>query len=96
MRKSQVRKIDAVIKEFLGEINIDKKLREVSLVSQWESLMGKMVASRTEKISLRNGTLYITLSSPVLKNELMMMRQDIIEKLNETAGEKLVCKIVLL
>ena len=30
MRKSQVRKIDSVIKEFLGEINIDKKLREVS------------------------------------------------------------------
>jgi len=96
MRKSQVRKIDSVIKEFLGEINIDKKLREVSLVSKWESLMGKMVASRTDKIYIRNGTLYITLTSPVLKNELMMMRQDIIDKLNETAGEKLIRQMVIL
>jgi hypothetical protein len=75
MRKSQVRKLDSVIKDYLGEINITKKLREVSVVSQWELLMGKMVSSRTEKIYIKNGALYLKLSSPVLKNELMMMRR---------------------
>ena len=96
MRKSQVRKLDSVIREFLSEMNIDKKLREVSLVSRWESVMGKMVSSRTEKVYIRSGTLYVRLKSPVLKSELMMMRSNIIDRMNETAGEKIITKIVLL
>ncbi len=95
MRKSQVRKIDSIIKEFLGEISIDKKLKEVSLVSKWESLMGKAVSNRTSQIYIRNHILFLRVSSPVLKNELLMMRQQIIDKLNENAGEKLVEEIVI-
>jgi len=34
-------------------------------------------------------------TSSVLKNELLMMRQDIINKLNEQAGEIIIEKIVI-
>lgn len=95
MRKSHTQKIDAVIKEFLNEIKIDRKLKEVHLVAEWESLMGKMVASRTHHIYIRNRTLFVHVTSPVLKNELLMMRQSIIERINEIAGEKLIDSIVL-
>ena len=96
MRKSNVRKLDSIIKEYLGEINIDKKLREVSLISQWEAVMGKMVSSRTDKVYIKNGTLYVKLKSPVLKNELMLMRRDIVLRMNETAGEQVISQIVIL
>jgi len=95
MRKSYTRKIDAVIREFLNEANLDKKLKEVHLVSEWEALMGKMVAARTRHIYIRNRTLFVHVTSPVLKNELIMMRNDIIEKLNELAGESLVEQLVV-
>jgi hypothetical protein len=95
MRKSQTRKIDAVIREFLNEANLDKKLKEVHLVSEWESLMGKMVSSRTSSIYIRNRTLFVHVTSPVLKSELIMMRHDIIERLNEIAGESLVEQLVI-
>jgi predicted nucleic acid-binding Zn ribbon protein len=94
MRKSYTQKIDLVIREFLSEIQIDRKLKEVHLVSEWESLMGKMVASRTQHIYIRNKTLFIHVTSSVLKNELVMMRQNIMDRLNEIAGEKLVEQIV--
>ncbi|MBN1159399.1 MAG: DUF721 domain-containing protein [Bacteroidales bacterium] len=95
MRKSYTQKIDLVIREFLREIQIDRKLKEVHLVSEWESLMGKTVASRTRSIYIRNKTLFLHVTSSVLKNELIMMRQNILERLNETAGEKLVERIVI-
>ena len=95
MRKSQTRKIDSVIREFLSEANLDKKLKEVHIVSEWEALMGKMVAARTKYIYIRNRTLFVQVTSPVLKNELLMMRNDIIERLNEIAGEKLVEELVV-
>jgi predicted nucleic acid-binding Zn ribbon protein len=95
MRKSQTQKISAVISECLRELNIDRKLKEVSLVSQWEELMGKTVAVRTDRIYIRNRTLYLHVTSAILKNELIMMRNQIIERLNENAGEKLIESIVI-
>ncbi|MBN2480847.1 MAG: DUF721 domain-containing protein [Bacteroidales bacterium] len=95
MRKSYTQKIDLVIREFLREIQIDRKLKEVHLVTEWESLMGKMVASRTRSVYIRNRTLFVHVTSSVLKNELIMIRQNIVDRLNEVAGEKLVEQIVI-
>ena len=95
MRKSNTQPIEDVIREYLKEMNIDQKLKEVGIVSQWEKLMGKTVAVRTSQIYIRNHILYIHVTSSVLKNELLMMRQAIIEKINEEAGEKLVEQMVI-
>ena len=96
MRKSHIQKIDAVIREFLGQTKIDRKLKEVHLVSQWEELMGKMVSTRTRHIYIRDKTLYVHVTSSVLKNELIMMRHEIVDRLNEIAGEKLVEKLAVI
>ncbi len=95
MRKSNTQPIENVIREYLKEMNIDQKLKEVGIVSQWEKLMGKTVAVRTSQIYIRNHILYIHVTSSVLKNELLMMRQAIIEKINEEAGERIVEQIVI-
>ena len=95
MRKSHTQKISDVISEYLHELQIDRKLKEVNLVSQWETMMGRTVAVRTDRIYIRNRILYIHVTSSVLKNELLMMRQEIIDKLNENAGEKLIEQLVI-
>lgn len=95
MRKSHTQKISDVISEYLHELRIDRKLKEVNLVSQWETMMGRTVALRTNRIYIRNRILYIHVTSSVLKNELLMMRQEIINKLNENAGEKLIEQLVI-
>lgn len=95
MRKSNTQPIQDVIHDLLRELKIDRKLKEVGLVSEWESLMGKTVAVRTNQIYIRNRVLYVTVTSSVLRNELLMMRQDIIHKLNERAGEVLVEQMVV-
>ncbi|HEX2394071.1 MAG TPA: DUF721 domain-containing protein [Bacteroidales bacterium] len=95
MRKSQTQKISDVISDFLKELNIDRKLKEVNLVAQWEELMGKTVAVRTDRIYIRNRILFIHVTSAILKNELIMIRQQIIDRLNENAGEKLIESIVI-
>jgi len=95
MRKSNTQPIHEVIRDLLKELNIDRKLKEVSLVSRWESLMGRTVAVRTKQIYIRNRILYVQVTSSVLKNELLMMRQNIIDRLNEDAGEKLIDQMVI-
>jgi predicted nucleic acid-binding Zn ribbon protein len=95
MRKSNTQKLGEIVKEYLEQMMIDRKLKEVGIIRSWEELMGKLVAERTKNIYIKNKILFIELKSSVLRNELTMMRQAIIDKINEKAGEKMIEKIVI-
>jgi hypothetical protein len=57
-------------------------------------LLGKTIAGYTRNIYLSKQILYVEIGSSVVKNELVMMREEIRSKLNEQAGEEMVLKIV--
>ncbi|MBN2349594.1 MAG: DUF721 domain-containing protein [Bacteroidales bacterium] len=94
MQKSNTKRIGEVLREYVESLRMSKKLKEVDIVSHWEEFMGKSVARRTQKIYINNKTLYIHLTSSVLRNELLMMRQMIIDRINDRAGENIINKIV--
>ncbi len=87
--------LSQVLKEYRSEMNIDNRLKEVSLLNSWEDIAGRAIAKRTTKVTMKDGTMVIYLSSPLVRNELMMIRESLRERLNEEAGEELVKKIVL-
>jgi predicted nucleic acid-binding Zn ribbon protein len=58
--------------------------------------MGKAVANRTKEIFIRDKKLFVRIESSVVKNELKMMRSQIISNLNEKAGAEVVQEIVFL
>ncbi len=94
MERNNTQKIADVIRAYLKESRLEKPLKERQLVQSWESLLGKSVARATSKIYLNEGRLYVYLNSSVVKNELFMLQDEIIRKLNEAAGEELVREIV--
>ena len=95
MRKSNTQTIANVIKDYLKEAQIDGKLKEVQVVNSWEELVGKVIARRTNRIYIKNGKLYLHMNSSIVKNELLMHREGIIERINTNAGEEIVKEIVL-
>ena len=58
--------------------------------------MGTAVANRTTQIYVSQGKLFVRIESSVVKNELLMVRTGIIEKLNERAGSKVITEIIFL
>ena len=95
MRRSNTEKIADVIKSYLKESQIEGKLKEVQVVNSWEDLVGKTIARRTNRIYIKNKKLYLHMSSSIVKNELLMLRETIREKINNQAGEEIVKEIVL-
>lgn len=94
MRKSNTQPLGDVLKEYIKSMNMEKKLKELDVVASWETLLGKSIAHYTRQIRLSNKILYVEITSPVVKNELVMMREKIRQRLNEEAGEEMVDKIV--
>jgi predicted nucleic acid-binding Zn ribbon protein len=58
-------------------------------------MVGKAISSRTSKVYIRDHILYVHLTSSVARNELMMLREALREKLNEKSGKELIREIVL-
>lgn len=95
MRRSKTISLGEAINDFIRETNIGGKLSEVSIVNSWEETVGRAISSRTTKIYIRDHVLYVHLSSSVVRNELMMLRQALMEKINQKAGTLVIKEIVL-
>jgi len=95
MDRSNTQSMGEAIRAFLKESKLEKPLRERQLVSSWESLLGKSIAKATKDIYIKEGILHVHLNSSVIRNELYMLQDEIIRKLNECAGEKIIKKIIL-
>jgi predicted nucleic acid-binding Zn ribbon protein len=94
MRRSYTQPLSDILRDYIKENKIGRKLKAVDIVQSWEELLGKTIAHYTRNVLLRNKILFVEISSPVVKNELFMMREEIKRKLNEKAGEEVVDKII--
>jgi hypothetical protein len=69
------------------------KLAETRVINQWNS-MNPAISRYTVNLFVRNRILYVKLNSSVLKNELMMCREQLIINLNREAGRNVIDNIV--
>ena len=95
MRKSQTLNISEIISVIMKQNGLDEKLAEVRAIRSWEELLGKTVARYTKNLYIKNHTLYVSLNSSIVRNEIMMIRDELIKKINEKAGRKIIDKIVV-
>jgi predicted nucleic acid-binding Zn ribbon protein len=84
------------MEQMLNVYRLKGKFNETFAIDSWEVVVGKAVANRTKEIFIRDKKLFLRIESSVVKNELNMMRDQIIESLNEKAGAAVVSEIVFL
>jgi predicted nucleic acid-binding Zn ribbon protein len=95
MEKTNTRQIREILLEFLRENKLDSKFRERNLVGSWEELMGKTISKATKNIYIKDRKLFVVISSSVIRNELYMLKNEIVRKLNERAGEAIISDLIL-
>ena len=83
------------LQEFISTNKLQKGIDKVDTREAWANLMGNGVNNYTTAIELRNDTLFVSLSSSVLREELSHGKSKIITMLNEELGKEVVKKLVL-
>jgi predicted nucleic acid-binding Zn ribbon protein len=96
MRKTNDKSIKEAIEQMLQVYKIKRRYEETGIVAAWPGLVGKSVANRTKEIFIRDKKLFLRIESSVIKNELVLMRAQIIEKINNEAGETIIEEIIFL
>lgn len=96
MRKPNDISLKDAITKMLSVYRLRGKYDETGVVAHWPELMGTAVANRTTQIYVSQKKLFVRIESSVIKNELLMVRSGIIQKLNERAGSEVITEIVFL
>lgn len=96
MRKANDKSIKDAIEQMLNVYKIKQKFDETSVIAHWARFVGTPVANRTKKIYVSQKRLFVHIESSVVKNELLMMKEQIITKINEEAGVLLIEDIIFL
>jgi hypothetical protein len=94
MRKTNTQSLSDVLKSYVHENKLDRKLNELDLIKSWESVMGKTVSRYTGNLYIQNSTLFVETTSPIVRNELLMMKEEIRVRLNEVVGQELIKVII--
>jgi len=97
MKRIDTQQICSILDDFFEENpSLADKLAETRLMDSWTTVLGSSVSRFTDNLYIRKRVLYVRLTSSVLKSELMLCREQMIDKLNNQAGRNVIDNIILL
>jgi predicted nucleic acid-binding Zn ribbon protein len=95
MERKEARPIGSLLHQFLRSTKLEEGYAEYKLKKSWNTLLGVTVARKTKSLQIRKRKLYVTLHSSVVRNELEMMKDTLLPRLNEAAGMNVIDEIIL-
>ena len=91
----QVQQIDDILNLVLREQGLETPLQQKRLIDQWETVTGNIVAKYTEEKFIKNQTLFVKITNPALRQDLTMMRHQLVKRLNESVGALVIIDVRL-
>jgi predicted nucleic acid-binding Zn ribbon protein len=96
MKPTNDKTLKEAMQQMLKAYRLKGKFDETSVIKHWEDVVGKSVSNRTKEIYIRDKKLFVRIESAVIKNQLLMMRTQIMANLNEKVGALVIQEMVFL
>jgi len=94
IRRTKTQNIKEVVDEFLKEYQLDKPLKNRQIERTWHEITGPMISKATQSVFVKDKKLFIKVRSSVIRSELSMIKEGLIERINRDLGEKLIEEII--
>jgi len=94
-RFNEEQSVGDVLRQFMQENRLQTGMDKMDVRDAWKNLMGNGVNNYTREIMLKGTTLYVELTSAVLREELSYGKAKIVKMLNEELKREVVKDIVL-
>ncbi|MEP5613157.1 MAG: DUF721 domain-containing protein [Cyclobacteriaceae bacterium] len=86
MSEDSIKNFRTAFNQFLKEENLEHTFKQKQLITNWEKVMGKTIASRTTQIFFKKKTLFVKLSSAPLKQEMQNSKDKFLDLVSEEIG----------
>ncbi|HEX9880358.1 MAG TPA: DUF721 domain-containing protein [Candidatus Binatia bacterium] len=86
-------KLKEILDQSLKRLDLCDRITDYGVWPIWNSTVGATVARNAQPEKIRNGTLFVKVTSPTWMQQLQYMKEMIVEKLNERMGRETVKNI---
>ena len=84
-----------VISKVLEETRLARPFLERHVVKVWRDTVGPLICRYTSLVELKGDILYVRVISPIVKNELLLLKDEILVKMHQKIDERQLKKIVI-
>jgi predicted nucleic acid-binding Zn ribbon protein len=81
-KSSPIESLGSILEQSLKRLDLRPRLDEYSVWPIWNDVVGPVIARNAQPEKIRNGTLFVKVSSPVWMQQLQFMKEMIAGKLN--------------
>lgn len=92
-RDPEIERLGDILDHSLKRLDLAGRLREHGVWPIWNEIVGAAVARNAQPEKIRNGTLFVKVTSPVWMQQLQYLKEMIAEKLNRNLGNEVVKNI---
>lgn len=89
-------RIGGLIESTLARLGIGERVKRAEVVADWRQLVGPHIADVARAVGVRGDTLFVAVESAAWRNELSLMRPQLLAKLNAGRREGRIERIVFL
>lgn len=87
---ASIKSIGLALDELISSLGIKKKLQEYDAVIYWEQVVGEQIARVTTAKRIAQGVLFVHVKTSTWRNELILRKKEIIDKMNTIVGLNIV------
>ena len=91
---NESRNVGSILQNIIQESKLEQGIQEVLVQESWKKIMGSGIQNYTSDIKLKKHTLYISLTSSVVRQELSYGKEKIIKMLNEDLNQEIIKELV--
>ncbi|WP_028898109.1 DciA family protein [Prevotella sp. HUN102] len=93
MFRRKVESLADILGKTLRDNGLEMPLMQKRAVDAWDVVTGKTVARYTAEKYIRNQTLFVKITNPALRQDLSMMRTQLVKRLNEHVGSFVIAEV---
>ena len=94
-RKSSLLNFNDIMKDVVKELNVENDFLVMLLKDNWEKISGGIVATHSIPDRIFKNILFISADHSIYANEIMMMKRNILQKIDDIIGHDIIKTIIV-
>lgn len=88
--------IGDLIRNYAKSMGRENEYLQAKIANNWEKIVGQGIANLTIKIYFNKTALFVKVDSPSVKNELLILKEPLIKKINTYIEKRLINDIIFI
>jgi len=79
-----------VISQVIKDLGLSENLIAWQAVLRWKEIVGEKISKYARATEVKEGILYVSCPNPTWRAQLILMKQEIVNKANQVIGQKVI------